>query len=127
MFSLLSWVPIIGPVVDGIVSIFTKYQDTSLGKYVADADVTKSGYAASVQTLIAFKDDIGIRLTRDIIMFPTSCWTGLFVWDKIIEIRHPDWVWGVMPMTEASGLSFLPYAVITFLFGTFAVNQWIRK
>ncbi len=124
---MFGWIPIIGPIIDGIVSIWTKSIDSKTLKYQADADVYKTEVSASVQTLIAFKDDIGVRLTRDIILFPISLWTALIVWDKIIEIKFPDLVWGVRPLTEATGLEFLPYAAMVFLFGNFAVNRWISR
>lgn len=124
---MLSWIPILGPIIEGIFSIFNKRMDTAVINHQTDADVTKAGYTASVQSLVAFKDDIGVRLTRDIILFPVAVWTALIVWDKIVDIRYPWLVWGVSPLKEETGLAFLPYAVMVFLLGNFAVNKWTRK
>lgn len=124
---MLSWIPILGPIIQGIVSIFNKKMDTAVINRQTDADVTKAGYTASVQALVAFKDDIGVRLTRDMIIFPTAVWTALIVWDKIVDIRYPWLVWGIKPLSEETGLAFLPYAVIVFLLGNFAVNKWTSK
>ena len=124
---MFTWLPILGPIIEGVVSIFNKKADTTVANRQIDADVRKSEIASSTQTLIAFKDDINIRITRDIILFPVSVWTSLIVWDKIVAKKFPDLVWGVLPLTEASGLAFLPYAVMTFLFGIVAVNTWKRS
>lgn len=124
---MLSWIPILGPIVDGIVSIFNKRADTGVANNKIDADVRQAEIASSIQTLLAFKDDIAIRITRDIVLFPVAVWTALTVWDKIVAIKYPELVWGTSPFIEASGLAFLPYAVMTFLFGIVAVNTWKRK
>lgn len=123
---MFTWLPIVGPIIDGIVSIFNKKADTTVANRQIDADVRKAEITSSTQTLIAFKDDINIRISRDIIIFPVCVWTGLIVWDKIVAIPFPYLVWGVLPLTEATGLAFLPYAVMTFLFGVVAVNTWKR-
>lgn len=123
----LGWIPIVGPIIDGVVSMFKKYQDTELGKRTIDADVKKAEIAASTETLRIFRDNIGVRITRDLIMFPVAVWTGLIVWDKIVDIPFPSLVWGVKPLDASTGLDFLPYAVITFLFGIAALNTWKTK
>lgn len=117
---MFSWIPIIGPVIDGIVSIFVKTKDTQLEKHKVD---TK----ASVDTLAIFKDDIGVRISRDLIMFPTAVWTALIVWDTIVEHRFPHMVFVVGKFKDGSGLEMLPYAVLTFLFGVTAMNAFRRK
>lgn len=123
---MFGWIPIIGPIIDGIVSIFGKFEDTQLGKLKIDGDVAITQVNASRDTLRDFKDDIGVRLARDIILFPTSVWTGLIVWDKIVAIRFPDLVWSVSPLSTETGLAMLPYAVLTFLFGAVAMRIWKR-
>jgi len=124
---MFSWIPILGPIIEGVISVFNKKMDSDVLNRQTDADVKKTEIIASTQALIAFKDDINVRITRDIILFPVAAWTALIVWDKIVDIRFPYLVWGVSPLTEASGLAFLPYAVMTFLFGMAAMNTWKRK
>jgi len=127
MISILSWIPMIGPIIEGVISVFNKKMDTEVINRQTDADVKKAEIVASTQALIAFKDDINVRITRDIILFPVAVWTALIVWDKIVDIRYPWLVWGVSPLTEASGLAYLPYAVMVFLFGMAGMNSWKRK
>ncbi len=112
---MLGWIPIIGPIIDGLVSIFTKRIDADVEKYKTDASVDIAKVQAQTNLVLAFKDDIHVRLARDIILFPTCCWTALVIWDKIMDISHPDLVWGVRDFEGT--LVYLPYAVLAFLFG----------
>lgn len=123
---MLSWIPLIGPIIDGLVSIFTKKMDTTVQVKTIEAGQEKVLVQSSQQTLTDFKDDIGIRIIRDALLVPIIVWTDLIVWDKIIELRHPDWVWGVKPLTDATGIEFLPYAAITFLLGWAAMKSFKR-
>lgn len=122
MLSFLGWIPVLGPIFDGIVSMFAKWQDTTLGLAKTKADVDKTEIQASTQTLSDFRDDIGVRLARDLVMFPVSLWVALIVYAKTIELEHPTWVWSVSPLPDS--LSFLPYAVLTFLFGVTAMKMY---
>lgn len=124
---MLSWLPIVGPIIEGIVSIFTKASDTALGKYKEDTVRIKTETEASTQTLVTFKDDIGVRLSRDLIMFPVAAWTALTTWDTIVEHHYPNLVFVTGAFKQGSGLEFLPYAVLTFLFGTIAMNAYRRR
>lgn len=124
---LLSWIPIIGPIIQGIVSIFAKSKDTELGKLQVDADVHKSDTAAAVRTLEVFKDDIGVRLTRDIICFPVAVWCALVTWDTIVaESSYHDWMWHTASF-EKTSVPYLPYAVLTFILGNIGLNVWKSK
>lgn len=105
--------------------MFSKWQDTSLGKYKVDGDVTIASVQASTQTLIAFKDDIGVRFCRDLIMAPGSVWCGLYMWDKIVDNRYPWLVWNVAKLDGP--LEALPLALLTFFFGLAAMNIWKRR
>lgn len=121
---MFSWIPIVGPIIDGIVSMFSKWQDTKLGTYKVDGQVVSTEIKASADTTIAFKDDIGVRLSRDIIMFPGSCYCGIYIWDKIMDLHHPELVWGVAPL---DGLFVaLPTMLFGFFFGVAVMNIWKR-
>jgi len=112
---MLSWIPILGPIIDGIVKIFVNFSNTELGKYKVDGAVTIEGIKASAQVIRDTEDDIGVRLTRDIIMFPVACWTALYSWDTIVALRWPYLMFKVADYPPQ--VSYLPMAVMTFLFG----------
>lgn len=120
MLGLLGWIPIVGPIIDGVVSIFNKRSDVSLAKYKVDGQTNSELIQSNTQILLAFVNDIPVRIARDIIMFPGATWCGLFIWDKIVEIRYPEWVWGVRPLTAP--MDILPLALLTFFFGLSALN-----
>lgn len=120
---MFAFLPIIGPILDAILKpVFNwlmKKEDTKVE--TIHAQTIDNQTAASVTT--AFKDDVGSQVVRDLIMFPVGVWTALIVWDKIVAIKYPDYVWGVLPLDAGTGLSFLPYAVMTFLFGMALIKR----
>lgn len=124
MFGLLAWLPIIGPLLDGVTSMFSKFKDTELGKYQANADVRKTEVQASAQVLIAFKDDIGIRMLRDIAITPWVIWGALIGWDTIVALRYPGLKFNVSDVPE--GVTYLPGLALTFLLGNIGLNKWKR-
>ena len=107
----LGWLPIAGPIIDGIVAIVKGHQDVSVKKDTNDVEEIK----ARLNLLAALKDDIGVRLARDITMFPVAVWTALVSWDTIWAIRAPELMFHVEKYPPA--LEYLPYAVLAFLFG----------
>jgi hypothetical protein len=121
---MFAWLPIIGPIIQGVVSIFNKFQDVKIVQYQTDADKYKAGAEASSQIIQATEHDYGVQLTRDLVIFPVGVWTALISWDTIIALRYPDLMFHVAPYPQS--LSFLPYAVLTFLLGTVAVTSWKR-
>lgn len=122
---MFGWIPIIGPVIDGIVHIFSKYQDTQLGKYTVDGKVDVAAMQASSNIIESTKDSIGVRLARDIIIFPVAVWTAIASWDGIVTYVKHDWYFPVAPYPPS--LEYLPYAVITFLLGSVGLTIWGRK
>lgn len=122
---MLGWIPVIGPIIQGIVGIFGKWQDTVLGKYTIDGKVDVAAMQASEGIIATTRDDIGVRLARDLLLFPVIIWTDLIVWDKIVVIEHPNLVFSVADLP--SSIAYLPYAVITFLLGAVGMTIWSRK
>lgn len=121
---MFGWLPIIGPIIDGIVSIFTKFQDTEVQKYKVDGQINIAAMQAGNQLTLAAQTDLGVRLARDLIMFPVALWTALITWDNIVI--H-NWKSLYLPIEKyPPTLEFLPYAVIAFLFGTTAMILWKR-
>lgn len=123
MLSFLSFIPILGPIFQSLADAWGKHEDITLQK---QADVNKTALGkqqdenktdvAVIQTraqvAIAFKDDPGVRLIRDLVMFPIAVWTGGYFY--VLTFPHGDWLVGTPPPT----MQYIPYAVIAFLFAT---------
>lgn len=121
---MFGWIPIIGPIINGITSIFNKALDIKAIKYKVDGTVDIAAIKAANDLAIATQTDIGVRLARDLIMFPVAMWTALISWDNMVLHKYPHLVWTVERYPP--GMEYLPYAVITFLFGATAMILWKR-
>ncbi len=115
---MFAWLPIIGPIVEGVVSVIKGHQDVTIKKDTNDVEEIK----ARISLLAALKDDIGIRIVRDIIMTPVAVWTALISWDTIVALRFPDWQFHVAAYPEP--IAYLPYAVLAFIFGLQVRNKF---
>lgn len=120
MFSL-GWLPIIGPIIDGVVTIFSKAKDTDLAKYKIDGQLNVDAWKAANELTISFRDNISVRLARDIVMFPGSLWCGMYIWGRTWDIYWPQLV---IPVKALEGpMEYLPYALMTFFFGMAAIKR----
>lgn len=127
MLSILSVLPIVGPIIQGVVDIFNKKADVDLQKTV-DANKTSLGKQVDanktdvsiIQTragiLLAYKDDLGLKLMRDVIIYPVAVWNLLFYYNLTFKGLIPDHVWDVG--TPPDAMQYIPYAVIAYLFAT---------
>lgn len=122
---MFGWIPILGPIIDGIVSIFIKQKDTELGKYQEDTKVDVATIKAYSNIIESTKDDVGVRLARDIIILPVAIWTALISWDTIVIREYPNLVFIVEKYPDS--VSYLPGAVLAFLLGNIGLNIWRRK
>lgn len=122
--SLVSFIPIVGPIIDGVVSIYKQKTDTEVTKIKLSNDLTVQAMQSSNQLVSLFASDVMVRVCRDIIMFPGSIYCGTIIWDRFMDIRHPELVWGVLPLQGA--MEYLPYALLTFFFGS-AFLYWNKK
>lgn len=132
MFSLLSVIPIIGPIIQGVVDVFNKKADVDLQKTL-DANKTALGKqtdnnktdVAVLQTRLALalatKDDLGPKLMRDMMMYPVAVWSLLYFYNLTFKGLIPDHVWEVGVPPES--MQYLPYAVVAYLF----VTAWKGK
>ena len=123
---MLAFLPIIGPIIQGITSIFTGYFNTKVQLKQADVQQDIAETQASTQIIQATQDDIGLRLMRDLMCFPIVLWTTLVSWDTIVALRYPEWMFHVAGFDKTS-VPYLPYAVIVFLLGNIGINMWNRK
>lgn len=118
---------LIGLLLSGVMNLFGKVEDKQITQIKTDGEVTIAETQASAQIIHDTADDIGVKLCRDIIMWPVAVLTALLTWDNIIVHTHPTWVITVESYANNPGFEYLPYAVITFLFGNIGMNMWMRK
>jgi len=124
---MLAFLPIIGPIIQGLTSIFSKWQDTKLGTLTVERQQDTEEAKVSAQIIHDTQDDIGLRLMRDMVCFPIVVWVMLVSWDTIIaESSYNAWMFHVAGFDKTSA-PYLPYAVITFLLGNIGINMWARK
>lgn len=123
---MLAFLPIIGPIIQGISSIFTGYFNTQVQIKQANVQQDIAESQVSAQIIHDTQDDIGLRLMRDLVCFPVVVWSCLIGWDTIIaNTQFNPWMWHVA--NYPSTVSYLPYAVLVFLLGNIGINMWSRK
>src|SRR5260221_36725 len=88
--AALGWLPVIGPIVQGIVSIFTKKMDVDVQKATITRTNDLEEAKVSAQIIHDTQDSIGLRLMRDVVCFPVVVWSALIGWDTIIGARRSD-------------------------------------
>lgn len=123
MLTALSWLPIIGPIFQTIADAWSKHEDVTLKKQQdvnltsleKQRDISRTDLGViqtRAQVAMAFKDDLGVRLIRDLVMFPIAVWTGGYFY----MLTFPQYSWPVN--TPPDAMQYIPYAVIAFLFAT---------
>lgn len=115
------WIPLIGPILQGVTSIFTSWTNKAIS--FRQADVSEA--QVSEKIIQDTKDDIPLRIMRDMICFPVALWCLAIGYDTLIAAYRPDLMYIVPPFPETVG--YLPYVVLTFLFGNIGLNIWNRK
>lgn len=115
---LLGWLPIIGPIIDGVFSVAKNLTDNKAKK---DANNLQE-IQARLEVMKAFKDDIMTRLCRDLIMFPVAVWCAIGTWDTIVALRFNELKFGIASFPTGP-LEYLPFAVLAFLFGMAIRNK----
>src|SRR3569833_5509 len=123
---MLAFLPIIGPIIQGIVSIFTKFQDTKLGTLPVERNTEVEEAKVSAQIIQTTQDDIALRLMRDLYCFPAVAQVALTGWDTMIaENSWLPYMWHVASFPPS--LEWYPYTVAVFLLGNIGLNMWNRK
>lgn len=124
---MLAFLPIIGPIIQGLVSIFTKVEDTKVEVLKTNRSSDVQEAQVSAQIIQTTQDDIGLRLMRDLMVFPIVVWVALVSWDTIVaeSVLH-DYMWHTAGFDKTSA-PYLPYAVVAFLLGNIGINMWNRK
>lgn len=121
----LSWIPVLGPIIDGFFGIANKALDLKAVKYRVDGSVDIESIRAASDIIESTKDDIGVRLARDIICFPVAIWSALVTWDTIMAYHSRELMWKVAQFPPS--VAWLPLAVMTFLLGNLGFNIWRRR
>lgn len=122
---MFTWIPLIGPIIQGVISIFTKSMDTKLGTLKVERSSDIEEAKISAQIIQTTQDDIGLRLMRDAVCLPVVVWAMLGGWDTIVAIRYPWLMFHVEKFPES--MAYYPYAVLVFLLGNIGINMWNRK
>lgn len=124
---MLSWIPVIGPIIQGLTSIFGKWQDTKLATLKTERSSDIEEAKVSARIIETTQDSIGLRLMRDLVCFPIVVWVALVSWDTILaESAYREYMWHTAGFDKTSA-PYLPYAVITFLLGNIGINMFNRK
>lgn len=122
---MLSWIPLLGPIIDGMVSIFTKVEDTKLGTITVERNDDVAEAKISAQIIHDTNDDISLRIMRDIALFFPVVWGALIGWDTIVSYK---WKWLMFHVNNyPTSVGYIPYAAYVFLFGCIGLNIWKRR
>lgn len=123
---LLGWIPILGPIIQGITGIFGKFMDSKVAMHQTDATRDVGEAQVSAQIIHDTNDDICLRLMRDMACLPVVVWTMLMGWDTIIaKTSWKIYMWHVPDYPVE--VRYIPYAILVFLFGNIGINMWNRK
>lgn len=126
---MLSFIPFIGPIISGIItpiiSIFTKVQDKDIVAIKTAGEVTVAETQESTKVIQATEGDWGVRLARDVVIWPWCLWLGGYGWDTFVTER---WHWLYIGIADPpTSVAYIPYAVLVFLLGNIGLNMWNRK
>jgi hypothetical protein len=121
---MLSFLPFLGPIFQAVASVFKSFASVDIAKVKADATVTVAETQAATQIIHDTHDDWGVRLARDVVMWPWCLWLGGYGWDTFVADR---WPWLMIHIADApAAVAYIPYAVMIFLFGNIGLNMWRR-
>lgn len=125
MFPFLSWIPILGPIIDGFFGWLNKRQDVDLQKYITDGKVDIAAIQSSADMVRAQNDDIGLRLLRDVAVAVPVTWSALLGWDTIWALHDRSMMWHVADYP--ANVSYIPGLALGFLLGNLGLNLLRRK
>lgn len=122
---MLSWIPLLGPILQGVSSIFSSWSNTEIAKLQTSSATTIAETNASVQIIQATNDDILLRIIRDFMLLPGAVWFFLGGWDTIVAKHWPELRFLVSEFPPQ--LAYYPYAVLVFLLGNIGVNAFKNR
>ena len=118
MLSILSIIPIIGPIVQSVVNGYFSTKTAEINRDVSEAQV-------SGQIIAATEDDYLLRFVRDLYCTPAVVLTLFVGWDTLWAEHDPSMMWHVA--TWPNSYSWYPTSVAVFLLGNIGLNMWKRK
>lgn len=122
---MLSWIPLLGPILQGLFStvstIYGKFKDTEVAKRTADTADAQVG----AQIVENNSQYLSIRIMTDAALLMPVVWSFLIGWDTIVAYRYPDWMFHVADYPP--NVQYIPYGAFAFLFGVLGMNIWKRK
>ena len=122
---MLSWIPLVGPILQGLFStassIYSTFKSTQVEQIKADVETSK----VAAQIIHDTNDDISLRIMRDAALVFPVIWSGLIGWDTIVSHRWSYLMFHVNNYPDKVG--YIPYAALAFLFGNIGFNIWKRK
>jgi len=123
---MLAFLPIVGPIIQGVIGIFTKKMDTDVEKtrITRSSDVEEAKVSAEI--IKTTQDDVALRFMRDVYCFPAVVQVALTGWDTMIaENSWNVYMWHVAKFPPS--LEWYPYSVAVFLLGNIGINMWSRR
>lgn len=122
---MLSWIPLLGPILQGLFStastVYGKFKDTEVAKRTADTADAQIG-AHIVENNSQY---LSIRIMTDAALLMPVAWSFLIGWDTIVAKRFPELMFHVADYPE--NVQYIPYGAFAFLFGVLGMNIWKRK
>lgn len=122
---MLSWIPLLGPILQGLFStattIYGKFKDTEVAKRTADTADAQVG----AQIVENNSQYLSIRIMTDAALLMPVAWSFLIGWDTIVAKRYPEWMFHVADYPP--NVQYIPYGAFAFLFGVLGMNIWKRK
>jgi hypothetical protein len=122
---MFSWIPLIGPILQGLfstgASIYATFKSTEVEEI--KAGVTDAQTAA--QIIQTTNDDIGLRILRDAALVFPVFWSAIIGWDTIYAGHWNGWAWVVPDYPD--NVKYIPYGAFAFLFGLLGFKIWKGK
>ena len=122
---MLSWIPLLGPIIQGISSVFNSFFTAKVQIAATEANKEIQTAQISQQIIATTNDDILLRILRDAAILPVVVWSMLIGWDTIVVHRYPGLVFTVEKYPDS--VAYLPYVVLVFLFGNIGLNTWRNR
>lgn len=122
---MLSWIPLLGPILQGLFntasSMYGKFKDTEVAKRTADTADAQVG----AQIIESNMQYLSIRIMTDAALLMPVAWSFLIGWDTIVARRYPEWMFHVADYPPT--VQYIPYGAFAFLFGALGMNIWKRR
>lgn len=122
---MLSWIPLLGPILQGLFStassIYATFKSTQVEQIKADTTVA----VASAEMVESNNHYLSIRILTDAALLMPVVWSFLIGWDTVVSKRFPDLMFHVADYPK--NVQYIPYGAFAFLFGVLGMNIWKNK